>query len=258
MHLKLMDEKFFISLLEIKKLHSLMVNIKYIFSNFYKFIQEILKNQKIKRFSFTGSYDYWNKRYEIGGSSGLGSQNHLAQYKAEIINNFVDKYNIKSIIEFGCGDGNQLRLSNYPNYIGYDISKKAISQCQSLFLGDDLKSFHLMDEYNGEMADLTLSLDVIFHLVEDEIYQNYMEQLFDASNKFVIIYSSNIEQKVDPKYPHIKHRKFSNWIQKKRPSWQLIKHIPNRYPHKSYSILGSYSEFFIYEKITNQFNKAHE
>ena len=37
------------------------------------------------------SHEYWEKRYASGGNSGAGSYNYLAEFKAEILNNFVTK-----------------------------------------------------------------------------------------------------------------------------------------------------------------------
>jgi len=53
------------------------------------------------------SANYWNHRYEQGGNSGSRSYNNLAYYKGKIINNFIEKNNIKSIIDYGVGDKNQ-------------------------------------------------------------------------------------------------------------------------------------------------------
>ncbi len=53
------------------------------------------------------SANYWNHRYEQGGNSGSRSYNNLAYYKGKIINNFIEKNNIKSIIDYGVGDENQ-------------------------------------------------------------------------------------------------------------------------------------------------------
>src|SRR5690606_8385419 len=82
---------------------------------------------------FTGSEAYWRKRYEKGGHSGPGSYDKLAEYKAETLNRFVADHQITDVIEFGCGDGNQLRLAQYPRYIGYDISPIALARCRELF-----------------------------------------------------------------------------------------------------------------------------
>ncbi len=107
---------------------------------------------------FQGSKLYWEKRYETGGHSGDGSYNKLAEFKAEVLNKFVADNKIKTIIEFGCGDGNQLSLAQYPSYIGFDISKVVITNCTSMFRHDNTKTFKLMDEYNGEKSQLALSL----------------------------------------------------------------------------------------------------
>jgi hypothetical protein len=78
------------------------------------------------RLRFPGSGDYWKRRYRGGGNSGAGSYDHLAHFKAEVINDYVRKHDIQSVIEFGCGDGNQLSLLQVPCYAGLDISPTVI------------------------------------------------------------------------------------------------------------------------------------
>ena len=198
---------------------------------------------------FSSSGQYWIGRYESGGNSGAGSYNKLREFKAEVLNAFVKDNEIAEIIEYGCGDGNQLLLANYPAYVGYDISPNAISRCRELFSEDQTKVFKLMDEYEGECAQLTLSLDVIFHLVEDNVYFEYMIRLFDSSTCFVIIYSSNMDS--EQEY-HVRHRAFSNWIARERPQWVLLKSIPNKYPFTGDDATGSMAEFYIYRKLLNR------
>ncbi|RBQ23399.1 hypothetical protein ALNOE001_09800 [Candidatus Methanobinarius endosymbioticus] len=148
----------------------------------------------------------------MGKNSGEGSYNFLANFKAEVINEFISKNNIENVIEFGSGDGNQLSLSNYPNYIGFDVSESVVNKCIKKFK-EDTKKFLLLDKYAGEKADLTLSLDVIYHLIEDNIFEEYMDRLFNASKKFVIIYSSN-DNDLENIAAHVKHRKFTDYIEK--------------------------------------------
>jgi SAM-dependent methyltransferase len=198
--------------------------------------------------SFPGSEDYWKKRYKTGGTSGAGSYKRFAEFKAQVINDFVEDKQIKTIIEYGCGDGNQLFFSEYPSYIGFDVSLEALSQCKNRFSDDETKTFKLTNEYANETAQLTLSLDVIYHLIEDHIFFAYMKQLFDSSTEFVIIYSSNTDKQSRLQAVYVKHRKFSNWITQYKPEWKLIKHIPNRYPHTYDDLKGSFADFYIYEK----------
>lgn len=67
---------------------------------------------------------------------------------------------------------------------------------KALFDYDETKSFRLMDKYSGEIPPNSLALDVIFHWVEDDIYKEHRERLFDCAERFVIIYSSNTKQEL--------------------------------------------------------------
>ena len=196
------------------------------------------------------SGEFWEERYKNGGTSGAGSYNHFAEFKGEIINKFVSENSIETVIEFGCGDGNQLKYFQFPSYIGYDVSKSVISICTEMFKNDSSKQFRLMNSFGGERADLTLSLDVIFHLIEEEVYLDYMEKLFFSSNKFVIVYSSNSgEDETPPEALHIKHRRFTDWVDSYATEFKMIKHIPNRYPFDGDGTLTTCSDFNILQKI---------
>ncbi len=198
---------------------------------------------------FTGSENYWSERYDSGGNSGDGSYRKLAEFKAEILNKFVRQEHINTIIEYGCGDGNQLKLAEYPSYIGFDVSLNIITRCREIFFSDNTKVFRLMNEYKGEKAQLTLSLDVIFHLVENDVFDGYMQRLFDSAEEFVIIYSSNTNKNDEGQAAHVRNRKFSEWVKKNKPEWKLCNHIPNKYPFTGDSKTGSFADFYIYEEM---------
>ena len=215
-------------------------------------------HHKLERINgFSGSTNYWIDRYEIGKNSGPGSYNQLALHKAEVINNFVQENEIKTVIEYGCGDGNQLRFANYPQYTGFDISPRAIKLCQKLYEEDSSKTFHLLqdDSDPSYFADLVISLDVIFHLVEDHIFEQYMNQLFDSSNKFVCIYSSNTNENISSKVSHVKHRQFSSWVEANQPEWKLIKLVKNKFPYNGNDEISSFADFYFYEKTIEVANK---
>lgn len=196
-----------------------------------------------------GSSDYWKARYEAGRNSGKGSYNQLAEFKAEILNQFVREQGVETVIEYGCGDGNQLKLINYPSYIGFDISPMAISLCNSAFAEDDTKSFREMTAYAGEMAQLAVSLDVVYHLVEDSVFEAYMQRLFDSASKYVIIYSSDSDDNGEHQARHVRHRKFTHWVSNNMIDWKIFQRIPNRYPYSGDVKTGSFADFYIYAKI---------
>ena len=198
---------------------------------------------------FEGSAKYWDDRYARGGSSGDGSAGKFAAFKAEVINGFVERHGVQTVIEFGSGDGGQLALGRYPHYLGFDVSVEAVNRCRARFAGDDSKTFLAVAEYAGHSADLALSLDVIYHLVEDAVFEDYMTRLFDASQKWVIVYASNHDDTDRAEPAHVRHRQFTGWVQANRPGWVLRKTIPNRYPFTGDFRLGSFSDFFIFERL---------
>lgn len=214
----------------------------------YKLIkQKLLALIHINAYRFS-SAEYWDKRYKENGTSGVGSYSHLAEFKANFLNMFVDKQGIKKVIEFGCGDGNQLRLSNYPEYIGFDVSITSILMCKKLFSDDSSKSFFLSSDNPSTFADLVLSLDVIYHLVEDDVYHCYMQQLFSSSTRYVIIYSSNTIINDKSQSIHVRHRKFTDWINLHAPYFHLVQYVPNEYPLRKDNIYGSFADFYVFEK----------
>lgn len=176
------------------------------------------------------SSDYWDRRYISGGNSGSGSYNRLAQFKAAYLNDFVATHHIGSVIEFGSGDGSQLKLAHYPIYTGVDISAKAIDVCRSIFAGDSSKHFIQSSAFVADTsADLAISLDVVFHLVEDDVFERYMRRLFACATRFVVVYSSNMDE--DGPSRHVRHRRFTRWIEQNEPQWCLIDTVKNAYPY---------------------------
>ena len=202
-----------------------------------------------QRVQFGGSVRYWENRYAQGYTSGLGSYGEAAQIKADFINDWVKTNGVSSVTEFGCGDGNQLSFAEYPTYVGLDVSRTAISLCKKRFSNNKTKSFYL---YDGDCfvnnaalfrSDLVLSLDVIYHLVEDDVFHTYMCHLFDAGERYVVIYSTNCPYTGSP--PHVRHRNFSLWVRSNCPEWQLIRHRSG--PRSE----ASQADFFVYEKVVN-------
>lgn len=197
---------------------------------------------------FQGSGDYWEERYQKGGTSGAGSYGKLAVYKAGIINEFVNGHNIQSILELGCGDGNQLLLANYPSYVGYDVSPTAIAICKQLYNSDKTKTFYCYTKDTIlPTVEVSLSLDVIYHLLEDRVFNQYMQDLFRTASKYVVIYSSN---KKGNQSNHERMRDFTTWITANQPAFKLIQEIPNPFPYNPNDEEGtSQSDFFIYQRF---------
>jgi SAM-dependent methyltransferase len=211
-------------------------------------IYQRLRSDTSEKLPFPGSGTYWEGRYAKGETSGVGSYGKFAEFKADMLNSFVNAERIASVMEFGCGDGNQLRLATYPRYIGFDVSTTAIGLCREKFSADSTKSFRSLDTYAGETADLTLSLDVIYHLVEDHVFEDHMRRLFSAARRYVIIYSSDKDETLGNADCHVRHRKFTTWVEANIDGWSLDRRVPNKYPYEGDYKQGSFADFYIYRK----------
>jgi hypothetical protein len=178
-----------------------------------------------QRLSFTDSAHFWERSYAHGATSGSGSYGGNAEAKSRFLNGLVRERQVGNVIEFGCGDGNQLSLADYPRYIGLDVSRTAVAMCQRRFAGDPAKSFFLYDgscftDRTGVFAaDLAISLDVMYHLVEDQVFEAYLTHLFGAGQRLVVIYSTNME--LGGTAPHVRHRHFTPWVAANCPGWRL-------------------------------------
>lgn len=182
-----------------------------------------------KRRAFRGSASYWQTRYRLGGTSGARSYSRLAGFKAEVLNGFVRELAIHTVIECGCGDSHQVQLARYPAYLGVDVSREAFALCRDKFAGGAGKAFELMYEYAGETAELTLSLDVVYHLVDDGVFEVHMHRLFDSSSRYVIVYSPDMGGQERWRAAHIRHRQFTGpagagkpWVAADPPHPQLL------------------------------------
>jgi hypothetical protein len=167
---------------------------------------------------------YWENRYKNKGNSGLGSYGYESEFKSKYINNFISKNNIKSVNDFGCGDSNQISMiTGFDTYTGFDVSSTALSLCVDKFKDD--KRFKFVNDVNTMVtSDVTFSLDVTYHIVEDTYFDEYMRNLFKLTNKYVLIYSINSDNS-DGFLIHLKNRKFVDWVKKNYPNFKLIENV---------------------------------
>lgn len=220
---------------------------------FLKPIEQAYMKWKMRNSRFEGSRAYWEGRYARGGNSGPGSYARHAEYKATIMNALLKKYDVGSAIEFGCGDGNQLSLINYPKYIGLDVSSTAVDACRSMFKTDPAKTFDLYIPSTfdpgraGCQADMAVSLDVLYHLVEDEVFEAYLRHLFSAAERIVVIYARDVD---GAQTFHERNRGFTRRVDDLAPAWELSEklespfHAEARDPEESRNV----ADFFIFLK----------
>jgi SAM-dependent methyltransferase len=196
------------------------------------------------------SRDYWEARYRAGKTSGSGSRGRLAKYKASEINRIVADHQITSVLDFGCGDGFQIGLLDVPHYTGLDVSPAALELCRAQFA--DRAGWRFLPVADRSTwagrYDMAMSLDVIFHLVETEVFEAYMHDLFAHTDRLVLIYSSDVDH--DAPGRHVLHRNVSRWTSQNLPHWHQTRSIPNPFgraidqPHDRRT---SVARFMLYE-----------
>lgn len=156
----------------------------------------------------------WNNRYATGGNSGYGSyRKDLYEYKLNFIKKLIINQNIKSIFDYGCGDGNQLSEivvgRDVESYIGIDISSYIIEENKKKYKD---KIYYKHEEYEFDKKDtfdLVLSLDVLYHIMEENLFNQTLDNLFKLSKKYVLIYAVDKNLLYSS---HIHFRKFTNKI----------------------------------------------
>lgn len=178
---------------------------------------------------------WWENWYSGGGTAGPGSYGLLAEFKAEVVNQFIAEQGLESVIEFGCGDGNQLRYMNYRKYLGLDISKAALDICMSKFSTDKGKSFLLYDPNyfvnNGTLeADLVVCLDVLYHITDEKDYRKTFADILSCARKYVVLYTI-----LDSHWINNPHTVFWDIFRdlEAYPEFEVAKIVPQRFREQS-------------------------
>ncbi len=167
---------------------------------------------------------YWEGRYVHGKrGSGLGSRGEAKKRKATFVNALVAARNVDTVVDWGCGDGIVAALIDAPHYIGLDVSPSAIALCRERADAPG-RTWLTYDGFAAPAlppADLALSLDVIFHLIDDALYRRHLELLF-GSAPLVCIHSSNRDEAGE--VVHMREREFLPDVP---PGWRCIHEGPS-------------------------------
>ncbi|GMQ59651.1 hypothetical protein AN1V17_40500 [Vallitalea sediminicola] len=200
-------------------------------------------NTKKDKFNYI---DYWDKRYLNKGTSGLGSYGDLADFKGEMVNHFIKNNDIGSVIEFGCGDGNQLKKIEYKKYVGLDVSKVSVDKCKEIFVKDGDKEFYLyepgmIDKLDIKVKpDMVVCLDVLYHITDEQHFIKTLDDAFKIDCPYIIFYTMLKKPEIQLAN-HLKYRNIFDYLTKYK-GYSIKKIINQKYPEQSYS------DFMIIEK----------
>ncbi len=142
--------------------------------------------------TINNSFDYakyWEQRYKDWWNSWKWSYWENAEFKAAIINKFIEENNIISVTEFGCWDWNNLWLYNIKNYEWLDISKEAINKCKELYKSKSSHQFSVIDMNEIYKAEMTMALDVTYHIFPRSNWESFINKVIDSATEYAIFYS---------------------------------------------------------------------
>ena len=92
---------------------------------------------------------------------------------------------------------------------------------------------------------MALSLDVIYHLIEDEVFHDYMTRLFRSSRRYIIIYAYNFEKFYESK--HERGKDFLSWCDRHTKDWKLLHTEKNPFPYDANNPTEtSQSDFYVF------------
>lgn len=126
--------------------------------------------------------------------SGLGSTLEYSKTTRSFINNIINEYQIKTIIDLGCGEMNwqkHLDLTNVISYTGIDVVDQVIKSNIDKFKQDSKFKFYTSDitELKDSLnVDLLICREVLFHLCLSDVAK-VLDIIKSSSAKYVILTS---------------------------------------------------------------------
>jgi trans-aconitate methyltransferase len=189
--------------------------------------------------TWDGVLDYWRNRHRRRRGTwqavGSGSVGHLAEWKVDLVNTLVCENGARSLLDLGCGDGRVSEGFEVETYLGLDPSPVAVAEARKR-VGD--RTGWSVQEYEpaaimGQTppADVSVSLDVVFHLIDDRLYFAYLTHLFHCTRMAVGIYSTNWD---GPAHAHMRHRNVEQDVADWFPGWYLDESVAPPWPTMHY------------------------
>lgn len=125
----------------------------------------------------------FEKIYQKEISSGDGSRYENTVFFREILDNIIDKYQIKSIVDLGCGDfiSTKAILDIYPKiqYLGLDISHTIINDNQEKYPN---YNFQIFDAVLDDLSFYKYDLIIFRHTLQHLNYQNAQKVINNIKN----------------------------------------------------------------------------
>jgi SAM-dependent methyltransferase len=131
---------------------------------------------------------HWNRRYAEGHNSGAGSYGEPLARKIDWLSRLRP---VRSITDVGCGDfnfgANLLRRFSDATYIGLDTSEVIIRRNRRLYSSERVSFRMTREGAKFPVSDLVLCVDVLFHILLEQQYQEMLQTLELSWRKYLAI-----------------------------------------------------------------------
>jgi trans-aconitate methyltransferase len=146
-----------------------------------------MNNKKIKD-HFTKIYD--NNTWGQGSGGGSLKRNTVIYNK--LYQDFLEENEIKTIIDYGCGDWQSTQFLNFDDvtYLGIDCVDSVISNNINNYSKDNIKFEVVKDNFYSYKADLLVVKDVLQHWTNDEVI-DFLDKVLDNYEYILITNSSS-------------------------------------------------------------------
>jgi 2-polyprenyl-3-methyl-5-hydroxy-6-metoxy-1,4-benzoquinol methylase len=134
------------------------------------------------------------------GGSGEGSKIENAKEYVDVLQKYIDKPEIKTVVDLGCGDwqfSKFLDLSSV-SYLGVDVVESVVESNNSLYSAPNIKFLnHDITTYEIPEVDLIICKDVLQHLCNKDVV-NILVKIIKSS-KISLITNDYMPTNIDNK-----------------------------------------------------------
>lgn len=120
-----------------------------------------------------------------GGSGGGSTPENTVEYRA-LLQKFLREKNIKSVVDYGCGDWSFSRLIDWSGieYLGIDTVESVVQRNEAMYSKENI---HFVSYMHPTRADLLIIKDVMQHWSNESIHL-FMEDLeYRHDFKYILI-----------------------------------------------------------------------
>lgn len=165
---------------------------------------------------------FWNLRYveDPDKGSGPGSRGDNLALKNRLIGSIVERHQIGSVLDIGCGDIEVVKSAKIRSYVGVDISDVVIERNRRIKPEWQFVCADLAGSYCPPRADLVLCMDVLIHQRSRKAYFTILSKVLDATKKIALISGHS---RPDPGWNVFYHEPIADSIRRFLPSGQIEK-----------------------------------